>query len=81
MNWKKKIKNAAIFALWPSIGVVVGGIVIPKLFLSESFQRPFSFFSWMTGVYFLMGYVGAFVVALLIELLKEDKEKDKQREK
>ncbi len=63
------IKQSLKFAIWPSLGVMVGGVIIPR------FTRPQLYETYPTIfvqaiIYLVVGYIACFLTYLFCEWIK-----------
>ncbi|WP_312833209.1 hypothetical protein [Sedimentibacter saalensis] len=64
------LKRALKFAIGPSIGVTIGGIIIPRIIFSNLYNATYPPIIVHAGLYFIAGYIVSFLVFLLIEWVK-----------
>lgn len=64
------LKRALKFAIGPSIGVTIGGIIIPRIIFSNLYNATYPPIIVHAGLYFISGYIVSFLVFLLIEWVK-----------
>jgi uncharacterized membrane protein len=64
------LKRALKFAIGPSIGITIGGIIIPRIMLSYLYNETYPPIIVQAGLYFIVGYIVSFLVSLLIEWVK-----------
>ena len=61
------LRRALKFAIGPSIGITIAGLVIPWIAYSERYNETYPPILLHAGVYFIIGYIVSFLVCLLIE--------------
>ncbi len=64
------LKRALKFAIGPSIGITIGGIIIPRIMFSNLYNKTYPPIIVHAGLYFIVGYIVSFLVSLLIEWVK-----------
>jgi hypothetical protein len=64
----KVLKRALKFAFGPSIGVTIGGVIIPRIMFSNNEVYPPIFIH--ASVYFICGYIMSFLISLLFEWIR-----------
>jgi len=64
------LKRALKFAIGPSIGITIGGIIIPRFMFSNQYNETYPSISLHASLYFVVGYIVSFLVYLLIEWVK-----------
>jgi O-antigen/teichoic acid export membrane protein len=72
-KYKKVIKmfrRALKFAIGPSIGITLGGIIIPRIMFPNLYNETYPSILVHAVLYFAVGYIVSFLVALLIEWVK-----------
>lgn len=63
-------KRALKFAIAPSVGITIGGIIIPRIMFSNLYNETYPPIFVQAGLYFVVGYIVSFLVSLLIEWIK-----------
>lgn len=66
----KMLKRAYKFAIGPSIGITIGGIIIPRIMFSSLYNETYPPIFVQAGQYFVVGYIVCFLVSLFIEWIK-----------
>lgn len=66
----KIIKRSLKFAIGPSVGVTIGGIIIPRIMFSNLYNETYPPIFVQACLYFVVGYIASFLVSLLIEWIK-----------
>jgi len=69
------LKRALKFAIGPSVGITIGGIIIPRIMFSNLYNETYPPILVQAGLYFVAGYIVSFLVSLLIEWIKLKLEK------
>ncbi|TGE37353.1 hypothetical protein E4K67_16065 [Desulfosporosinus fructosivorans] len=64
------LKRALKFAIGPSIGITIGGIIIPRIMFSSLYNETYPSIPLHASLYFVVGYILSFLVFLLIEWVK-----------
>ncbi|EHQ91023.1 hypothetical protein DesyoDRAFT_4055 [Desulfosporosinus youngiae DSM 17734] len=63
-------KRALKFAIGPSIGITIGGILIPRIMFSNLYNETYPSILLHASLYFVVGYIVSLLVFLLIEWVK-----------
>ena len=63
-------KRALKFAIGPSIGITLGGIIIPRIMFPNLYNETYPPILVQAGLYFVVGYIVSFLVSLFIEWIK-----------
>lgn len=71
------LKRALKFAIGPSVGITIGGIIIPRIMFSNLYNETYPSIPVQACLYFVVGYAVSFLVSLLIEWV-ESKMESKQ---
>jgi putative flippase GtrA len=66
----KMLKRALKFAIWPSVGVTIGLIIIPRIMFSNLYNETFPPIFVQACLNFIVGYIVSFLLFLLIEWIK-----------
>lgn len=64
------LKRALKFAVGPSIGVTIGGIIIPRIVFSNIYNKTYPPIFVQAGLYLVAGYIVSFLVSMIIEWIK-----------
>lgn len=64
------LKRAVKFAIGPSAGITIGGVIIPRIMFSNLYNETYPPIFVQAGLYFVVGYIVSFLVSLLIEWIK-----------
>jgi putative flippase GtrA len=64
------LKRALKFAIGPSVGITLGGIIIPRIMFPNLYNETYPPILLQAGIYFVVGYIVSFLVSLLIEWIK-----------
>ena len=64
------LKRALKFAIGPSVGITLGGIIIPRIMFPNLYNETYPPILLQAGLYFVVGYIVSFLVSLLIEWIK-----------
>jgi len=64
------LNRALKFAMGPSIGITLGGIIIPRIMFSNLYNKTYPPILLHAGLYFAAAYAVSFLVFLLIEWIK-----------
>lgn len=64
------LKRALKFAIGPSVGITIGGIIIPRIMFSNLYNETYPPILVQACLYFVVGYAVSFLVSLLIEWVK-----------
>ncbi len=64
------IRRALKFAIGPSIGITLGGILIPRIMFSNLYNDTYPPIIEQAILYLVVGYLVSFLVFLFIEWLK-----------
>lgn len=64
------LKRALKFAVGPSIGITLGGIIIPRIMFSNLYNETYPPILVQASMYLIVGYIAAFLVYLFIEWVK-----------
>jgi hypothetical protein len=63
-------KRSVKFAIGPSVGITIGGVIIPRIIFSNLYNETYPPIFVHAGLYFVVGYIASFLVSLLIEWIK-----------
>lgn len=63
-------RRALKFAIGPSVGITIGGVIIPRIMFSNLYNETYPPIFVQAGLYFVVGYIVSFLVSLLIEWMK-----------
>lgn len=63
-------KRSLKFAIVPSLGVTIGGVIIPRIVFSNLYTETYPPIFVHTGLYFVVGYITSFLISLFIEWIK-----------
>lgn len=66
----KMLKRALKFAIGPSVGITLGGIITPRIVFTNLYNETYPPILLQAGLYFAVGYIVSFLVSLLIEWIK-----------
>lgn len=66
----KMLKRAFKFAIGPSLGITLGGIIITRIMFSNLYNETYPPILVQAGLYFVVGYIICFLVSLFIEWIK-----------
>lgn len=66
----RMFKRALKFAIGPSIGITLGGIIIPRIMFPNLYNETYPPILVQAGLYFVVGYIVSLLVSLLIEWIK-----------
>ncbi len=64
------LKRALKFAIGPSIGITLGGVIIPRIMFSKLYNETYPPILVQAGLYLAVGYIVSFLVSLFIEWVK-----------
>jgi len=64
------IKRALKFAIGPSVGITIGGVIIPRIIFSNLYNKTYPPIFVQASFYFVVGYIVSFLVYLIIEWFK-----------
>lgn len=64
------LKRALKFAIGPSVGITLGGVIIPRIMFPNLYNETYPPILLQAGIYFVVGYIVSFLVSLLIEWIK-----------
>jgi hypothetical protein len=64
------LKRALKFAIGPSVGITLGGIIIPRDMFPNLYNETYPPILLQAGLYFAVGYIASFLVSLPIEWIK-----------
>lgn len=68
------LKRALKFAIGPSVGITLGGIIIPRIIFPNLYNETYPPILFQACFYFVVGYIVSFLVSLLIEWIKSKAE-------
>jgi hypothetical protein len=68
------LKRALKFAIGPSVGITLGGIIIPRIIFPNLYNETYPPILLQACFYFVVGYIVSFLVSLLIEWIKSKAE-------
>lgn len=64
------LKRALKFAIGPSIGVTLGGIIIPRIMSPNLYNETYPPILVQAALYFIIAYIISFLVSFFIEWTK-----------
>lgn len=64
------IKQSLKFAIWPSFGVMVGGVIIPRLTRPQLYNETYLVLFIQAAIYLGIGYIVCFLTCLFCEWIK-----------
>lgn len=70
MNRKVLIKKALKSAIGPSVGITIGGCILPRLFFVDWYNNTYPPIWKHAILYLLVGYITAFLVFFIISLFQ-----------
>lgn len=68
------IKRALKLAIGPSLGITLGGIIIPRMMYPSRYNETYPPILLHVILYLFVGYMVSFLVCLLIEWIKSKTE-------
>ena len=64
------LKRALKFAIGPSVGITLGGVIIPRIMFPNLYNETYPPILLQAGLYFAVGYIVSFLVSMFIEWIK-----------
>ena len=64
------IKQSLKFAIWPSLGVMVGGVIIPRFTRPQLYNETYPTIFIQVAIYLGVGYIVCFLTYLFCEWIK-----------
>jgi len=72
----KTLSRALKFAIGPSLGLTIGGIIIPRIMFANRYNQTYPPMLVHAGLYFVTGYIVSCVIFLFIEWVKSKMERN-----
>lgn len=62
----KMLRRALKFAIGPSVGITLGGLIIPRIVFPNQYNETYPPILEYAGLYFVVGYMVSFLVSLYL---------------
>ncbi|HHV17918.1 MAG TPA: hypothetical protein GXZ27_03575 [Thermoanaerobacterales bacterium] len=72
------LKRALKFAIGPSVGITLGGVIIPRIMFPNLYNETYPPILLQASLYFAIGYIASFLVSLFIEWVNSKAESNQK---